>query len=268
MSKYLSILILILIAIPTISLATPQQTTLIKDVQRNILTPEGKIIGFAKIPAGENITVEKKSGENLTIHREGEPSFLAPTDCISLAALVAVETPAPTPTPMPSPTPTPTPSPTPTPTPSPAPSPTPKPYPSPTPNYQFNGYDTNGSIIWKTTSEIQLEKFNKTKLSAEAGDPVAQNRLGLLYKHGTGVELDTQKAIEWFQKSADQKYSYGERNLACMLYEKNNEQNNAKTKDLLQDAANQGDQEATRLLKTWFPNQITEEPNSNEKISY
>jgi TPR repeat protein len=103
-------------------------------------------------------------------------------------------------------------------------------------------------------NQLDIEKFNKTKLSAEAGDPIAQNKLGLLYKHGTGVELDNQKAIEWIQKSADQKYAFGERNLACMLYGKNNEQDRAKAKDLLQDAANQGEKESARILKAWFPN--------------
>ena len=59
------------------------------------------MIGFVKIPSGVKVTVETESGDNLMIHREGEPAFKVPKDCVSSATLVAVETPTPVATPTP-----------------------------------------------------------------------------------------------------------------------------------------------------------------------
>lgn len=39
---------------------------------------------------------------------------------------------------------------------------------------------------------------------ANAGHPLAQNRLGLLYYHGRGVTEDERQAVAWWKKSAGQ----------------------------------------------------------------
>lgn len=53
--------------------------------------------------------------------------------------------------------------------------------------------------------------------SAEQGNASAQASLGWFYYHGTGVDRDYKKAMEWFLKSAEQDYAEGMVNVA-MLY--------------------------------------------------
>lgn len=48
---------------------------------------------------------------------------------------------------------------------------------------------------------------------AEAGDPVAQNQLGILYYLGMGVEQNQQLASQWFLKSALQKNANAQINM-------------------------------------------------------
>jgi hypothetical protein len=55
-------------------------------------------------------------------------------------------------------------------------------------------------------------------LAAEAGDKVAQNNLGVLYRDGLGVEKNPSDALSWFQKSAEQGYAKAQLNLG-QLYE-------------------------------------------------
>jgi GAF domain-containing protein len=49
-----------------------------------------------------------------------------------------------------------------------------------------------------TATLTQLQRL------AEAGDPLAQNALGLRYAQGEGVKLDEQEAARWFTKAAEQ----------------------------------------------------------------
>ncbi|HSF67554.1 MAG TPA: tetratricopeptide repeat protein [Nitrospiraceae bacterium] len=55
------------------------------------------------------------------------------------------------------------------------------------------------------------------RVSAEAGDATAQNRLGLLYDEGVGVPQDYRQAKEWFEKAAAQGHAGAQFNLG-MLY--------------------------------------------------
>ncbi|MBI5624415.1 MAG: protein kinase [Elusimicrobia bacterium] len=50
--------------------------------------------------------------------------------------------------------------------------------------------------------------------AAEAGDPVAQYNLGVLYEDGKGVGKDFAAAAAWYRKSADQGYAAAQNNLA------------------------------------------------------
>jgi TPR repeat protein len=51
---------------------------------------------------------------------------------------------------------------------------------------------------------------------AEAGNPVAQYNLGVLYENGQGVPKDYARAVEWYRKGAEQGYSEAQNNLANM----------------------------------------------------
>lgn len=51
---------------------------------------------------------------------------------------------------------------------------------------------------------------------ADAGDPNAQNFLGVLYNYGHGVQENDVEAVSWFQKSAEQGFAKGQTSLAVM----------------------------------------------------
>ena len=45
------------------------------------------------------------------------------------------------------------------------------------------------------------------QLGAENGNPYAQYTLGLYYENGVGVEANIKKALEWYERAAEQGYS-------------------------------------------------------------
>src|SRR5208282_4303329 len=51
---------------------------------------------------------------------------------------------------------------------------------------------------------------------AEAGDPVAQFNLGLLYLDGHGVPQSPAEAANWFRRAAEQDYVQAQHNLGAM----------------------------------------------------
>lgn len=61
-------------------------------------------------------------------------------------------------------------------------------------DYDF-AYDAYNSGHFKTAFENAMPR-------AEAGDPQAQTLIGILYMEGRNVELDPQKALEWYGKAA------------------------------------------------------------------
>ncbi|MCP3979554.1 MAG: sel1 repeat family protein [bacterium] len=54
---------------------------------------------------------------------------------------------------------------------------------------------------------------------AEAGHPMAQSYVGLMYRKGEGVEPDPAEAVRWFQASADQGNPKGQFNLGVSYYQ-------------------------------------------------
>lgn len=60
--------------------------------------------------------------------------------------------------------------------------------------------------------------FQDTKISAEKGNPVAQNNLGVMFATGTGTALDYKAAARWYEKAAEQGFSVAQHNLGG-LYE-------------------------------------------------
>jgi TPR repeat protein len=51
---------------------------------------------------------------------------------------------------------------------------------------------------------------------AEAGDPIAQFNLGLLYLDGHGVPQSSMEAANWFRRAAEQDYVQAQHNLGAM----------------------------------------------------
>jgi TPR repeat protein len=51
---------------------------------------------------------------------------------------------------------------------------------------------------------LDTSTFAQLQKSAEQGDPVAENALGLRYATGEGVSLNEKEAFRWFTKAAEQ----------------------------------------------------------------
>lgn len=111
----------------------------------------------------------------------------------------------------------------------------------------------------KTKGEvITEEKIKAIEALAERGDASAQNKMGMIYKHGWGVQQDDKKAIAWFQRSAYLSNPDGERNLASML--KRDPKNIEKANKLLAQAALSGDKLAEKILKASLPSTAAPSP--------
>ncbi len=61
-----------------------------------------------------------------------------------------------------------------------------------------------------------IENFHSCQAAAEQGDATAQYVLATLYNNGQGVEKNSQKAVEWYQKSADQNNDLAQYSLGIM----------------------------------------------------
>jgi TPR repeat protein len=57
------------------------------------------------------------------------------------------------------------------------------------------------------------------RISADQGDPQAQNAVGFLYEHGFGVPANPAEALNWYRKAAEHGYGPAEYNLG-LLYRK------------------------------------------------
>jgi TPR repeat protein len=105
---------------------------------------------------------------------------------------------------------------------------------------------------------------------AKAGDPVAQNAIGVLYMNGWGVEQDPGQGVQWFRMSADQGEPGGFLNLAC-AYRKGTgvERSCRQARDLLLDCAGRGDSRCQtdlgELLATGCPDLA---PNQKEALKW
>ena len=84
---------------------------------------------------------------------------------------------------------------------------------------------------------------------AEAGDPRAQEFIGILYEEGHGVPQDIGKAIAWYERAADSRGMAAQYNLGRIYLEgRLVKQNVDRARDLLRRAADQGDKDAEALL--------------------
>ena len=106
------------------------------------------------------------------------------------------------------------------------------------------------------------------KQSAEGGNSEAQNKLGVCYAKGYGVEKDMQKAIYWWKKSAEAGDSSAQRNLGiCYANGDGVPKYVAKAIYWWEKAANNKDFSAMRILAKWYYNGIYVE-RSIEKSNY
>ncbi len=86
---------------------------------------------------------------------------------------------------------------------------------------------------------------------AEAGDPRAQEFVGILYEEGHGVPKDVEKAMSWYERAADGGDMAAQFNLGRIyLNGELVEQDLERARDFLQRAADQGDSDAEALLRT------------------
>lgn len=81
----------------------------------------------------------------------------------------------------------------------------------------------NVAYAVKGTDKEQAEKLFREQFEAiaelaESGDVFAQNEMGSLYEGGNGVDRDSNQALEWFTRSADNGFSSGAVNLGNLNY--------------------------------------------------
>lgn len=65
----------------------------------------------------------------------------------------------------------------------------------------------------------RMKELKAVSKAAEAGDAVAQNKLGIIYGQGDGVPKDCAEAAKWFAKAAEQGFPHALYNLG-LLYHK------------------------------------------------
>lgn len=108
--------------------------------------------------------------------------------------------------------------------------------------------------------------FAAVKKQADAGDPDAQSKLGVLYASGLGVKQDLKEAARWYKKAADQSYPLGMWNLA-FLYVRGEgvpKVDYVKALGLFRNAAELGLDRAQYDLGMMYLNGLGTEENSKE----
>jgi TPR repeat protein len=118
------------------------------------------------------------------------------------------------------------------------------------------------SLLGQTTNKLDSPSLAETRAKAEAGDAVAQNRLGLAYATGEGVATNMAGAVWWFSKAAQQGHAKAQANLGLSyLRGEDAVQNYEQAVKWLRKAAEQGDEMARtnlpRVLERSFLSTIT-----------
>lgn len=104
-----------------------------------------------------------------------------------------------------------------------------------------------GNKYYKTKNYSKA--FQYYFLSAKDGNAEGQNKLGLMYKNGFGVEKDYKEAVYWLKKSVEKQNSNGQVNLGLMY--KNGlgvPKNNQKAIQLFEKASEQDNSDGTNNL--------------------
>ncbi|WP_010322543.1 tetratricopeptide repeat protein [Marinobacterium stanieri] len=98
-------------------------------------------------------------------------------------------------------------------------------------------------------------EFDKLMPLAENGDGDAQNRIGEMFEFGYGVERDSDKAIEWYRKAADQNVVAAWHNIGrCYNFGTGVEQDYAEAETWYRKAAEKGHMEAMFFMGTLYSN--------------
>jgi len=105
--------------------------------------------------------------------------------------------------------------------------------------------------------------------NAHAGIAADQNRLGVMYENGNYVEKDLAKAINWYEKAAEQNNAWGLYNLGEKYYEGTYfNQNYVKAYELYMKAANQNHSNAQNKLGIIYDNGYGVEIDSIEAFKW
>lgn len=71
------------------------------------------------------------------------------------------------------------------------------------------------TVLWESVRKLD---FEETKALAIAGDPEKQYQLAWLYDWGLGVKQDMNKALQWFVRSAYNRYAPAQTELGIMYH--------------------------------------------------
>jgi TPR repeat protein len=77
---------------------------------------------------------------------------------------------------------------------------------------------SNGRIINKLKGVLNKVTFEVYKKAAEQGVSRAQNKLGLMYYNGEGVQQNYKEALNWYRKAAEQGFAEAQNNLGLMYH--------------------------------------------------
>ena len=91
------------------------------------------------------------------------------------------------------------------------------------------------------------------KKDAEKGYADAQNRLGVRYYKGEGVEINREDAFKYFMKAAEQGHTKAQTNVGiCYHFGRGVLSDDEKSKEWLRKASNKGYDPASSLLSKWY----------------
>ena len=126
------------------------------------------------------------------------------------------------------------------------------------------------SFVWGLDLPLFIsQECEELFVKARQGDAVAQNRLGICYYAGEGIEQDYVEAVKWFQKSAEQGYKWGQYYLAIHYANGNGvEQNYEEAVKWYRKAAEQGYCNAQNRLGVCYYNGDGIEQNYEEAVKW
>ncbi|UTW11703.1 tetratricopeptide repeat protein [Marinobacterium rhizophilum] len=123
----------------------------------------------------------------------------------------------------------------------------------------------NGLRRIKNT-EYQKE-LKSIRLSAEAGDAHAQNRLGEMYEFGYGLERDPNQAYDWYLRAAEQNLVAAEHNIGrCYNFGTGVAQDFVQAELWYRKAAKQGHMDAMFFLGTLYSNNHGQDQSINTNV--
>ena len=78
------------------------------------------------------------------------------------------------------------------------------------------------SVVCYHFEKDLMDSFDAIKASAESGDVISQNNLGVMYRDGRNVETNIDEASKWFKKAAESGSSEAQLNLGELILQRNN----------------------------------------------